>query len=456
MKGWSLSTRLTLTLVVLVVVAQAISLFGFMRFQQAETGSWRLPVPVRIAAAAEALDRIPAVERDALLVAMNGEGTRFFITSGTPHGFRERTGILPGLYEGYGAALRGRDVRLLIPDAPRPRRPFLRRGEGTHYAFSVALEDGQRLVVAPGLSQRRKGLAAAVLMLNLAVGLIAALLVWRTVRGATRGLEAIAHASDRFAVDLDAPPMSEEGPMEARQVASAFNRMRERIQALMSERMRMLAAAAHDLKTLLTRLRLRVALIDDDGQRARGDRDIALMADLIEDVLLVARGEEKPAVLAPVDIDALLRDIAHERQALGQTVTLGRTDPGLVRADARALRRIVENLIENAVAYAGSAEAVFERDGDAWRILVIDHGPGLSGAFESQAFEPFARGESSRSRDTGGAGLGLSIARSLARQMDAEVTLERTAGGGLTVVVARGGEVDGLFHLPHCPPATVR
>lgn len=438
MKRVSLSTRLTLTLVVLVVVVQAVSLLGFMRFQQAETGSWRLPVPVRIAAAAEALDRTPSVQRDALLVAMNGEGTRFFVASGVPDGFHERAGILPGLYEGYGSALQGRDVRLLIPDTPRRFRPLLRRSDGTTYAFSVALEDGQRLVVAPGLDQRRSGLAAAMLALNLAVGLIAALLVWRTVRSATRGLEAIAQASDRFAVDLDAPPMREIGPAEARQVASAFNRMRDRIQGLMSERMRMLAAAAHDLKTLLTRLRLRVALIDDDEQRARGDRDIALMAALIEDVLMVARGEETPAVLAPVDVSALLRDIAHERQALGQVMTLARMDAGLVPADVRALRRIVENLIENAVAYAGSAEAGFERDGHAWRILVVDHGPGLSEAFESHAFEPFARGEASRSRDTGGAGLGLSIARSLARQMGGDVLLDVTPGGGVTAVVTGG------------------
>jgi signal transduction histidine kinase len=159
------------------------------------------------------------------------------------------------------------------------------------------------------------------------------------------------------------------------------------------------------------------------------------MATLIEDVLLVARGEERPAVLAPVEVAELLTDLVRERAALGQAVTLGRLEPGRIQADAVALRRIVENLIENAVAYAGSAEVGFERDDDRWRLAVIDHGPGLTRAFAAHAFEPFARGEASRSRETGGSGLGLSIARSLSQQMGADVRLETTPGGGVTAVV---------------------
>ena len=210
----SLSNRLTLALVGLVVVVQAVGLFGFVRLQQADTGSWRLPAPVRIAAAAEALDRTPAGERDALLVAMNGDATRFFLSSGLPDGYHERGGVLPRLYQGYGAALRGRDVRILVEDGRRRSLRLEARNEGrTAYAFSVALRDGQRLVVAPSLAQRRRGLAAAILLLNLGVCLVAALVVWRTVRAATQGLEAIARASDRFAGDLAAPPMEERGPV---------------------------------------------------------------------------------------------------------------------------------------------------------------------------------------------------------------------------------------------------
>lgn len=432
----SLSNRLTLALVGLVVVVQAVGLFGFVRLQQADTGSWRLPAPVRIAAAAEALDRTPAGERDALLVAMNGDATRFFLSSGLPDGYHERGGVLPRLYQGYGAALRGRDVRILVEDGRRPSLRLEARNEGrTAYAFSVALRDGQRLVVAPSLAQRRRGLAAAILLLNLGVCLVAALVVWRTVRAATQGLEAIARASDRFAGDLAAPPMEERGPREARQVASAFNRMRSRIQGLMNERMRMLAAVAHDLKTLLTRLRLRVALIEDDDQRARGDRDVALMAALIEDVLLVARGEERPLVLTAVDAGAILRDIAEERRRLGQTVILNEIEDGLIKANATALRRIVENLVENAIVYGGSAELSFNGSGPGWSLRVLDRGPGFDEAFTAQAFEPFARGETSRSRETGGAGLGLSIARSLARQMGMETEIGETPGGGATVTV---------------------
>jgi len=431
----SLSTRLTLTLVFLVVVAQAVSLVGFARLGGAG-GGWRLPVPVRIAAAADALDRTPSARRDDLLVAMNGDATRFFLTRETPDGYHERDGVVPRLFDGYGAALQGRNVRLLVRN---DRRRLIRDQEDTRYAFSVALADGQRLIVAPGLQQRRRGIAVAMLVLNLTTALIAALLVWRTVRAATRRLEGIASASNRFAVDLDAPPMDETGSVEARQVAAAFNHMRGEIRRLMAERMRMLAAVAHDLKTLLTRLRLRVALIEDDDQRARGDRDIALAAALIEDVLMVARGEEKRVVMTSVDIGVILKDVMRERMALGQPVTLGRVDSGPASAEPATLRRIVENLVENAVAYAGSARGEFERGPDGWALRIVDRGPGLSQEFAAHAFEPFARGEASRSRDTGGSGLGLSIARTLARQMGADLTLEATPGGGVTALLTGPG-----------------
>jgi signal transduction histidine kinase len=430
---FGLSSRLTLTVVLLVVLTQAVSLFGYLRFQQADQGAWRLPVPVRISAAAAALDRTPLHRRDELLVALNGDATRFFISNGAPEGYRERPGRYPTLLDGYGAALHGRDVHVLVADSRRPLARLRDRSSPT-YAISVALTDGQRLIVEPGLIQRRRGVALATLLVNLAVGLLCALLVWRTVRTGIRDLEAIADASDRFASDLATPEMDETGTPEARRVASAFNRMRHRIRELMGERMRMLAAVAHDLKTLLTRLRLRTALIDDPEQRTRADRDIALMAALIEDVILVARGEDHPAILGEVDIGLLLTEIVEERQALGQDVTMSAGPDSLILADPLVLRRIVENLAENAVTYAGSAHLQFSGDASNWALKVIDHGPGL-GDFIARAFEPFERGESSRNRETGGAGLGLSIARSLARRMNADVRLAPTPGGGLTVVL---------------------
>jgi len=120
-------------------------------------------------------------------------------------------------------------------------------------------------------------------------------------------------------------------------------------------------------------------------------------------------------------------------------VTLGRVDSGPASAEPATLRRIVENLVENAVAYAGSARGEFERGPDGWALRIVDRGPGLSQEFAAHAFEPFARGEASRSRDTGGSGLGLSIARTLARQMGADLTLEATPGGGVTALLTGPG-----------------
>ncbi|KAK0341733.1 hypothetical protein LTR94_025191, partial [Friedmanniomyces endolithicus] len=320
-------------------------MLAFLRLQQADQGEWRPPVPVRISAAANALDRTPRGRRDDLLVALNGDATRFFLSSGAPEGYQERPGPLPGLLGGYGAALEGRQVRLL---AAHDRRAGWRR-QTAGYALSVDLADGQKLIVAPGLTQRRRGVVLAALSVNFVTALAAALLVWRMVRRATQDFEAIAAASDRFADDLSAPPMDERADAEARRVASAFNRMRDRIRTLMADRMRMLAAVAHDLKTLLTRLRLRAALIEDDEQRARADRDIALMASLIEDVLMVSRGEEKPMNLVPVDVGAIVRDIVKERTALGQRVTTGRLDPGLAPAEPAAGSLGAETRLETTI-----------------------------------------------------------------------------------------------------------
>lgn len=434
MKRLGLSARLTLVLVVLLAVAQAAGLLAYVGLREGEA-AWRLPVPARIAAAADLLDRAAPEDRDDLLVAMNGDATRFFIAEGSPEGYREGGGFARRLFNGYGSVLRGRDARLLFPvdrrDLVRPRPS----GGPAGYAFSVALADGRRLIVTPSTTQRRRSVVFGLLVFNLLIGVAVAWVVWRSVRSATRDLEAIAEASDRFAVDLTAPPMQAGNGREAQMVASAFNRMRDRIQSLMSERMRMLAAVAHDLKTLLTRLRLRAAYIGDDDQRGRADRDIALMDRLIEDVLLVARGEERPAALVSVEVAEMLAEIARERQALAQQVTIDRLDAGSIQADAVALRRVVENLVENAVVYAGSAELRFEREGGDWRIRIVDHGPGLAPDFAPRAFEPFERGEASRSRGTGGAGLGLAIARSLARQMGADIDLGQTPGGGVTATV---------------------
>jgi len=432
-----LSTRLTLVVVIVLATVQVMGLIGFLNLQHETGGGWRLPLPSRVAAAADLLDRTPSRERDLLLIAMNGDQTRFFLSSGVPSGYVERRGIRPMAYSAYGSALERRTVRILVPQKRQDRWRPLRDRHAPAYPFSVQLADGQRLIVAPGPQQRRRGRIAVLLILNFTVGLIASLLVWRTIRRATRPLQVIAGAADSFAADLNAPPMDEGGSAEARQVALAFNRMRAEIRRLMAERMRMLAAAAHDVKTLLTRLRLRVALIDDDEQRARADRDIALMATLVDDVLLVAKGEEKPAVVAPMDIVPLLADTARERRTLGQPVTLGAMpDSALVLADPPGLRRVLDNLLENAVLYGGGADLELHNAGTVWRIAIVDYGPGLGDAFEPDAFEPFARGEASRSRETGGAGLGLSIARSLIRQMGGEISLEKTPSGGLTVIVA--------------------
>jgi signal transduction histidine kinase len=308
---------------------------------------------------------------------------------------------------------------------------------GRDVALAVALRDGAVLIVEPGRALRRQAVFYGLLVVNVLAGLVVLLLVWLSARAIAAPLQAIADRADRFALDLDTAPMQERGPREARAVAAAFNRLRGELRRLMAERLRMLAAIAHDLKTYLTRLRLRAALIADEAQRDAADRDVRLMSELIEDVLLVARGEERLPASGPVDLARLAAETVAARAGAGEAVTLEGSVGGgaLVTGDETGLRRALENLIGNAVKYAGAGRVVLTAEGDGWSLAVVDQGPGLPDGFEAEAFDLFSRAEGSRSRETGGAGLGLSIARALVRQSGGDVSLTPTPGGGLTATI---------------------
>lgn len=430
-----LGSRLTLAIVGVLVLLQALGLLTALHLRGLEGPVWRAQVPARLAAAAQALDDLSPEARVSLLRALNGDETRFFLTDELPQGYRRLDGPAALFSRGNRQAFYDRDLVILVPEVRRGWRPRA-RADIVDYVFSVKLEDGRRLNVAPGQSQRRRGVTMAFLALSAFMTLAAAILTWRLVRLAIAQLEAISLAADHFAADMTSPAMVETGPAEARRVSAAFNRMRGEIRRLMDERLRMLAAVAHDLKTLLTRLRLRVALIEDETQRARGDRDIAEMALLIEDVLQVARGEDRPPLLISTDVERLVVDLVATRREAGDPIILGRCEPISACAEASHLRRVLENLVDNAIAYAGNAELTIRRSGDAYvEICVVDHGPGIAKEFLASAFEPFTRQETSRSRQTGGAGLGLAIAHALAKQMKGEVVLTETPGGGLTAIV---------------------
>ena len=255
------------------------------------------------------------------------------------------------------------------------------------------------------------------------------------VRLVTRPLQRLAEAADAFGSDLESPPLPETGPTETRRAAEAFNRMQERLRRLIAERGRALAAVSHDLRTPLTRMRLRAELVDDEALRAQINADIDDMQAMVESTLDYLRGLRENEAPQSIDMDALLQSLVADEQALGRPVTL--TGRGIAPYVGRLsmLKRAVGNLIDNAVKYGQSAHLVVEDSAAELRLSVEDRGPGIPEAELVRVVEPYVRLEASRSRETGGVGLGLTIARDAAVLHGGKLLLRNHPQGGLVATL---------------------
>jgi signal transduction histidine kinase len=209
--------------------------------------------------------------------------------------------------------------------------------------------------------------------------------------------------------------------------------MQERIASLVKGRTILLGAISHDLKTFLTRLRLRVEAIPDPDQQARAARDLEDMTALIEDALALARGAAVSERRDEVDVAELLAQQAADRKEV--SLSVASPAPVKVRGDAVALRRLFANLLDNALRYGASAEVGLERSGSEVIITVDDDGPGIPALERSAVFEPFYRIEPSRSRETGGAGLGLAIARAIVEAHGGRISADLAPKGGARIRV---------------------
>jgi signal transduction histidine kinase len=313
---------------------------------------------------------------------------------------------------------------IVIDDSPAEQvAAWLQLADGSWLSVSVDRE------ALGSLWPLRFGLGLSVL-----TGGIALLAVW-AARRVTVPLGRFAQAAGRLGTDVNAPPMAEAGPSEILQAARAFNQMQERIQRLVDDRTRMLAAIAHDLRTVLTRLRLRAELIDDTEQQRKAIADLDAMATMLDETLAFARDDGAGESRQDVDLAALMRSLCDDVADVGQPVHyLG---PDRLRFPCRpvALRRALANLIDNAVKYGGVAEVGLQGGADAVRLTVEDRGPSIPAAAREQVFQPFFRLEPSRSRATGGTGLGLAVARTIVHHHGGEITLDDRPGGGLVVRV---------------------
>ncbi|HEX4273343.1 MAG TPA: ATP-binding protein, partial [Rhizomicrobium sp.] len=206
---------------------------------------------------------------------------------------------------------------------------------------------------------------------------------------------------------------------------------------LMNERTRILAAIAHDLRTYLTRLRLRTDFILDAEQQERAIHDLDEMGLLLEDTLMFAREASAPHQVPPaMDVEREIRDFVGLRHEMGEPVT--HADVGheiWARCAPLAFRRMLANLTDNAIRYGKGARLSTRLDGDMVRISVEDRGPGVPPEAIDRLMRPYERLEPSRGRGTGGAGLGLAIVKALANTQGGDLTIENVSGGGLRAVI---------------------
>lgn len=435
----NLSTRMTAILLTGLAVMLLIGATLLVWPQGGGEGGvrfYQLPRPSEARAIVEAVEASPPAARTKVITALDTGVIRTTLRPDFPP-LRLRARIAddrdPG-YQAYRAALGGRELRIDIRRGGRLRDGAL---PGRHaLLLSVRLTDGEVLVLrrrAPETARLffgRVSLAAAAL---LAVTL---LMLTLAVRQTTRPVTLLAREVARFGDDLNAKVLPLRGPRELRELSAAFNTMRDQIRGLMDERTRMLAAIAHDLRTYLTRLTLRAEFIADETQRAKAGADLAEMAQLLDDTLLFARQDAGRGDGArAIDLRRELETLVALRREMGQTVVLAPDIAARVWSSPLALRRMLDNLIDNAVRYGGAVTLDVRRQEGQVEIMVLDDGPGLPAEALATLTAPFERGESSRNRRTGGAGLGLSIVQALAKGQGGRLILSNRPEGGLAATI---------------------
>jgi signal transduction histidine kinase len=269
---------------------------------------------------------------------------------------------------------------------------------------------------------------AATLLILLVTVIVLSLIAVRWVTGP---LSALANAAEKLGEDINRPPLPETGPSEAQRAARAFNTMQQRLSRFIADRTRIFTAMSHDLKTPITRLRLRTEMLEDDALRTKFAKDLDEMEAMVTQTLDFMRDASTGEAVQRIDAMALLESLQTDYQDTGSRVEIeGRieqTYPGR----PLALRRCLTNLVDNAIRYGKHATIRVEDSADRLTIRVLDDGPGIPEQELAQAFEPFFRGEASRNRETGGTGLGLGIARNIARAHGGDLVLRNRPEGGL-------------------------
>ncbi|MHB8426081.1 MAG: ATP-binding protein [Gammaproteobacteria bacterium] len=328
-----------------------------------------------------------------------------------------------------GHAVRGYMLHVPVPRAQQSA-PF-DLGYRTRSVTEVQLEDGMWVRLDYLRPLQLAGWPYP-LLVDIAVLLIAVIVLSLiAVRWVTRPLSQLATAAGELGRDLHRQPIPEDGPMEVRRAARAFNEMQTRLVRYVEDRTRLLTAISHDLKTPITRLRLRAELLDDEILKSKLIRDLQDMENMTNATLGFLRGLETNEAPQPMDLMALLESVQADAVEMGQDVSLQGHTAGAFVGRPQALRRCLENLVGNAVRYGKRAILMVEDSTAAVTIRVRDAGPGIPENQLEKVFEAYYRLETARSQAGGGTGLGLGIARNIAILHGGSLTLRNHPQGGL-------------------------
>jgi len=322
-----------------------------------------------------------------------------------------------------------------MPAAMRPMHEAMMAGrtDPIEMTLSIQLAGGEWLNVhtmfhRPGLQLSPQALLPLLLMV-LAVVLVA----WWTARRVVGPMRVLSIGADRLGRGLDTDPLPMTGPSEVRDTTRAFNQMKDRLTRFVNERTHMLVALSHDLRSPLTAMRLRIEMLDETDDSIRLKALVEEMQGMVEATLEFARGVAKAEPIDTIDLAIVLDDLVND--AGGGRATLAAIGPLYATIRPQALNRALRNLIDNAVRYGDVANVTLTQTQGTAVIFIADNGPGLPDDQLEAVFEPFVRFEPSRSRDTGGVGLGLAIARTVIQAHGGTVTLRNLPDGGLEAVV---------------------
>jgi signal transduction histidine kinase len=431
----TLASRLSLIFLASLLISHGLSfsLQFYERYQSTKNtmlGNLESDVSTSVAI----LDRLPAAERQAWLPRLERQNYRYLLGEGEPGVTMDETGA-PIAVRSIDDAI-GQDYALTFTDIPGPKKHFqahLRLADGSPIAIDVTPTD---MPLANWLP--------AVLMGQLALLLGC---TWLAVRMATRPLTRLAHAVENLDPNAHVSHLDETGPTEVADAARAFNSMQDRIASYLKERMQILAAISHDLQTPITRMKLRAEFMEESAEKDKLWNDLSEIEHLVREGVAYARSVHGATEAScRIDLDSFLDSLVFDYQDMDKQVQLAGKNGSVIETRPHALRRVLVNLVDNALKFAGSAELELAPDTPGkLSIKVLDRGPGIDEKELEQVLMPFYRVESSRNRDTGGTGLGLAIAQQLAIALGGSLTLSNREGGGLCAelklaIVAPKGE----------------